>query len=121
MDFQTALRIPWIHKFLSDYIHKQAGDRVQIIELEDKFHLKCSTPHGFNINIITETPIKGSMVGQGYIKLLNTCIFFEEHGDNPLIFYTANSNYIPKLFDCDQYLFQSLCLDRLTKQLSKKN
>ena len=121
MNFQAALRIPWIYKFMSKYIKQETQHSrypMQIVEMEDTFYLKYSTDHGIQLDIITETLNNNSNWGKIYKSYLNTCIIFEEQNGDPMILFTHDWREKNKP---DILLYQSLCLDKLTKQLSKKN
>ena len=118
MDFQTALKIPWIRDFMDAYIKKQAppGD-TKIVEMEGQMFYQYSTSRGIQLDIISESTARGSTWNDALKRMLRTCILYEEHNGNPLIFYVADSNMTTPLSFCDHILYQALCMDKITKKL----
>ena len=117
MDFHTALKIPWIRDFMTAYIKKQAPNLVKIAEgMDGTFYCKYSTSHGLRFDIISDSEEKSSSWDEATKRMLKTCILFEEHDGNPLIFYVADSNMTTKLSYCDEILYQALCMDKIMKK-----
>ena len=111
MKHQEALRIPWIHKFIKNYIAKTSSDREKLVEMDNEFYIKYSDSYGIHFDIIDESPLDSASKWNPYIFLLNTCILFEERDGDPMVFYPADS----KARQCDRDLYQWLCLDKLMK------
>jgi hypothetical protein len=125
MNYQTALKIRWIYDFMNSYV-KNFSDTylihdMEIVEKDDKFYLKTITKHRGPQGRYTETTGEEEIVeakGTSFVnwqKSLNTCILFEEHKGDPMIFYThKKSQWHRQKYDV--LLYQSLCFDKLTKR-----